>query len=116
MGAYKYPESHVDSGRDFVLLVMGLVSPDIFAVGQKAYWATMVGTNISHQVPVLGPYIAKILKGGEEMGAVTLTRFFAIHVLILPLITGAVVGVHLFLVVWHGISEAPSRDLHGDKK
>ncbi len=118
MGAYKYPrEATWIAGVILFLLVMGFsFTGYLLPWDQKAYWATMVGTNISHQVPVLGPYIAKILKGGEEMGAVTLTRFFAIHVLILPLITGAVVGVHLFLVVWHGISEAPSRDLHGDKK
>ena len=76
---------------------------------QKAYWATAVGTNIAGQTPVLGPYIAKILKGGSDMGPTTLTRFYALHVLVLPALALAAIGVHLFLVVWHGISEPPSR-------
>ena len=72
-----------------------------------AYWATAVGVNIANQTPLVGSFIAKILKGGEEMGVATLTRFYALHVLVLPMLTAIFIGIHLFLVVWHGISEPP---------
>lgn len=111
MGSYKYPrEATWGVGVILFLLVMGFsFTGYLLPWDQKAYWATVVGTNIAAQAPMVGPQIAKVLKGGEEMGAVTLTRFFAIHVLVLPAVTLMVMGVHLFLVVWHGISEAPSR-------
>ncbi|MBI4124590.1 MAG: cytochrome b N-terminal domain-containing protein [Deltaproteobacteria bacterium] len=75
---------------------------------QKAYWATAVGTNIAAQAPFLGEWIAKVLKGGEEMGALTLSRFYAFHVLILPTFLALLIGGHLFLVIYHGISAPPS--------
>jgi quinol-cytochrome oxidoreductase complex cytochrome b subunit len=76
---------------------------------QKAYWATTVGTNIAAQTPFVGAMISKILKGGPDMGAATLTRFYALHVLVLPGLILLVLGAHMFLVAWHGISEPPSR-------
>ena len=111
MGSYKYPrEGTWMVGAVLFLLVMAFsFTGYLLPWDQKAYWATMVGTNIAGQVPVLGPYIAKILKGGDEMGAVTLTRFYAIHALVLPAVTLIFIAVHLFLVVWHGISEPPDR-------
>lgn len=74
---------------------------------QKAYWATQVGTNIASQAPGVGPWIAKILKGGEGMGALTLTRFYAFHVLLLPAFMALLIALHLFLVIYHGISAPP---------
>lgn len=74
---------------------------------QKAYWATQVGTNIASQAPFFGPLIAKVLKGGTEMGALTLTRFYAFHVLLLPTFLALLIGFHLFLVIYHGISAPP---------
>ena len=78
---------------------------------QKAYWATTVGANIAAQTPALGPIFSKLLKGGSEIGAATLTRFYACHVLVLPLVAGLLIAAHLFLVVWHGISEPPAEEL-----
>lgn len=74
---------------------------------QKAYWATAVGVNIAEQAPVFGPMIAKVLKGGEELGALTLTRFYSFHVLVLPALMVLLIGLHLFLVIYHGISAPP---------
>ncbi len=111
MGAYKYPrEATWMAGVLLFLLVLGFsFTGYLLPWDQKAYWATVVGGNIAGQVPLLGPYISKILLGGEDMGAATLTRFYAIHVLVLPALTAAGIGAHLFLVVWHGISEPPQR-------
>ncbi len=111
MGAYKYPrEGTWMVGIALLGVVIGFgFTGYLLPWDQKAYWATMVGTNIAGQTPFVGPIISKILKGGVDMGAATLTRFYAIHVLILPAIIGILIGAHLFLVVWHGISEPPQR-------
>jgi quinol-cytochrome oxidoreductase complex cytochrome b subunit len=111
MGAYKYPrEATWMAGVGLLLAVLGFgFTGYLLPWDQKAYWATTVGTNIASQTPVVGSYAALILKGGPELGAATLTRFFAFHVLILPALIGMLVLVHLFLVVWHGISEPPER-------
>jgi quinol-cytochrome oxidoreductase complex cytochrome b subunit len=93
------------------LLVMGFsFTGDLLPWDQKAYWATAVGTNIAAQVPVVGETIGLVLRGAAELGAATLARFYAMHVLLLPAFTGGLLGVHLFLVVWHGISEPPRRE------
>lgn len=116
MGSYKYPrEATWMVGVALLLLVLGFsFTGYLLPWDQKAYWATVVGANIAGQVPVFGPYIAKILLGGPDMGAATLTRFFAIHVLVLPALTVAAIGLHLFLVVWNGISEPPQRSRKDD--
>jgi len=115
MGSYKYPrEVTWMVGVGLFLLVMGFsFTGYLLPWDQKAYWATMVGTNIANQTPLAGDATARILKGGDELGAATLTRFYALHVLVLPALIAAAIGVHLFLVVWHGISEAPA-DTEGD--
>lgn len=75
---------------------------------ERAYWATSVGTNMIGTVPLLGEFLLKVARGGAELGAATLTRFYAIHVLILPAATGALVFAHVVLVIWHGVSVPPS--------
>lgn len=112
MGAYKYPrEMTWMVGVVIWLIVMGFgFTGYLLPWDQKAYWATMVGANIAEQAPALGPAMADVLRGGDMLGAVTLTRFYAVHVLILPALILALVGVHLFLVIRQGISAPPDRD------
>ena len=74
---------------------------------QKAYWATVVGTEIASAPPIVGDAIGKILKGGEDVGAVTLTRFYAVHTIWLPWLVFALVGLHVFLVRYLGSSGPP---------
>ncbi len=74
---------------------------------QKAYWATVVGAKIASTVPIIGDAIGRIMRGGEEVGAVTLTRFYAIHTIWLPWIAFGLVGLHLFLVRHLGSSGLP---------
>lgn len=112
MGSYKYPrELSWVVGVFIWLVVMAFgFTGYLLPWDQKAYWATMVGTRIAAQAPVIGPAIAKVLQGGEDLGAVTLSRFYAFHVLVLPTIVLILVGVHLFFVVRQGISEPPERE------
>lgn len=74
---------------------------------EKAYWATVVGIEISSTAPVLGDVVAKVLRGGAEVGAVTLSRFYALHTIWLPWLAFGLVGLHLFLVRFYGSSGLP---------
>lgn len=71
---------------------------------QLAFFATKVGTAIANSVPVVGHYLLLMARGGEEVTGDTLARFYALHVVILPLTVLALVGVHLFLVQKHEMS------------
>ena len=74
---------------------------------EKAYWATVVGVEIASTAPALGDVVAKVLRGGSEVGAVTLSRFYALHTIWLPWLVFGLVGVHLFLVRFYGSSGLP---------
>ncbi|WP_337177349.1 cytochrome bc complex cytochrome b subunit [Paludisphaera sp.] len=78
---------------------------------QKGYWATKVSTNIAGGAPVIGPYIQTVLVGGVEYGNQTLTRFYGLHVVILPTLLALTLGAHLALRHRHGLKppeDAPS--------
>jgi cytochrome b6 len=75
-----------------------------------SYFATKVGTDMAASVPLIGPPMARFLRGGDEVGGATLTRFFGFHVAVLPGITTLLLLVHLALVQKHGMSSPPSID------
>ncbi len=112
MGAYKYPrEITWLSGVLLFFFVIGFgFTGYLLPWDQKAYWATTVGAHMTEQVPFIGNALGKILKGGQDLGAITLSRFYAIHVLLFPALTVLFIAIHLFLVVWHGISAPPERE------
>jgi quinol-cytochrome oxidoreductase complex cytochrome b subunit len=72
---------------------------------QKAYWGTTVTIRIAETIPFLGPKIAYLLRGGERVGALTLSRFYSIHVVLLPLFTVFLILGHLYLIRRHGITK-----------
>lgn len=106
MGAYKYPrEVNWVLGVFLFFLVMGFgFTGYLLPWDQKAYWATQVGTSIAGTTPGIGGALAKLLKGGSQLGAATLTRFYAFHVLWLPLLLGLLILLHLMLVIRQGIA------------
>ena len=110
-GSYKFPrELTWMSGALLIMLVLGFgFTGYLLPWNQKAYWATQVGARLAEQVPLLGPAIARLLLGGGELGPQTLTRFYAVHVLVLPAIVVSLIAVHLFMVVRQGISAPPRR-------
>jgi quinol-cytochrome oxidoreductase complex cytochrome b subunit len=77
---------------------------------QKAYWATTVGTQIAGTVPFLGEFTLKVLRGGPELSALTLQRFFAAHIWIIPAVLAALMGLHLYLIIKHGESHSPTKE------
>jgi cytochrome b6 len=74
---------------------------------EVSYFATKVGTDMAASLPGIGPPLARYLRGGDDVGGATLTRFFGFHVAVLPGITTLVLLLHLALVQKHGISSPP---------
>ena len=74
---------------------------------QISYFATKVGADVAGSTPVIGGTIARILRGGEDVGAATLTRFFALHVMVLPILTAGLIVMHVLLVQKNGMSTPP---------
>lgn len=74
---------------------------------QRAFWATTVGTDIAGSVPLIGDFLRQFLRDGADVTGLTLTRFFGVHVLVMPIALAVVLGVHLYLVHHHGIADPP---------
>ena len=108
-GAYKYPRE-LTWMIGVVLLILTLVmgfTGYLLPFDQRSYWATIVGVNINGTGPLIGPYLSDFLRGGPEFGATTLSRFYAIHMLLIPGAIAALIGAHLYLVTKLGISAPP---------
>ena len=110
-GSYKFPrEVTWFTGVALLLIVVGFgFTGYLLPWDQKAFWATTVGTRIAAVTPLIGEWILRILRGGAEISAVTLARFFGVHVWMLPAALLAVMGLHLYLVVRIGISAVPRK-------
>ncbi len=108
-GAYKYPrEVTWFTGVILLLVVIGFgFTGYLLPWDKKAFWATTVGTSIAGAPPLIGDTILRIVRGGSEISAVTLVRFFGTHVWVLPAMLIILIGVHLFLVIRNGISAVP---------
>ncbi len=111
MGAYKFPR---ELNWMIGVVIFGLVLVFAFTGyllpwDNTAFFATQVGVNIVASVPLLGNALAALLRGGADIGAATLTHFYAIHVLFLPAIVTALIAGHLFLVLRNGIAPPPRR-------
>jgi quinol-cytochrome oxidoreductase complex cytochrome b subunit len=74
---------------------------------QRSYWATIVGVNLNASGPIVGPYLADFLRGGAEFNQVTLSRFYSIHMLLIPGLIAALIGAHLYLVAKLGTTAPP---------
>ena len=108
-GAYKYPRE-LNWVIGVVLLILTMVmsfTGYLLPFDQRAYWATIVGVNINGTGPLVGPYLSDFLRGGSEFGATTLSRFYAIHMLLIPGALIALIGAHLYLITKLGITAPP---------
>ena len=110
-GGFKYPrEITWLSGVILLLITLGFgFTGYLLPWDQRAYWATTVGTRIAGVTPVIGDGILRIMRGGEDLSAVTLVRFFGTHVWVLPVMLIALMAFHLYLVIRIGISAVPRR-------
>ncbi|MBA2793814.1 MAG: cytochrome b N-terminal domain-containing protein [Thermoleophilaceae bacterium] len=108
-GAYKYPRE-LNWVIGVLLLVLTLAmgfTGYLLPFDQRSFWATVVGVNINASNPVIGPYLADFLRGGAEFGGATLSRFYALHMLLIPGLIAALIGAHLYLVAKLGTTAPP---------
>lgn len=105
-GAYKSPrEVTWWTGVILLLLIMAFaLTGYLLPWDQRAYWATVVAINIAKSTPIGGSQIAAIMRGGPDIGALTLSRWFAAHVILLPAALVLFVVAHLYLMRRHGIA------------
>ena len=108
-GAYKYPRE-LNWIVGVLILATGLfegLTGYLLPFDQTAYWATVVAVNINGTAPFVGPWLASVLRGGAEIGPETLSRFYSIHMLLIPGALIGLIGLHLYLVVRLGVSSPP---------
>ena len=111
-GAYKFPrEVTWFTGVILLIVTIGFgFTGYLLPWDQKAYWATTVGTRIAGTPPVIGEWILLVIRGGEELSAVTLARFYGVHIWVLPTVLLLITLIHLYLVIRIGISAVPGRE------
>jgi quinol-cytochrome oxidoreductase complex cytochrome b subunit len=108
-GAYKYPRE-LNWIIGVLILATGMFegfTGYLLPWDQTAYWASVVGININGTGPFIGPFLASFLRGGAEINPDTLSRFYALHMLLIPGALFALIGLHLYLVVRLGVSPNP---------
>ncbi len=108
-GAYKYPrELTWIAGVCLLLFTLGMFfSGQVLRWDPDAYWGLAVAGSMAGRVPALGPWLVKLLLGGETIGGSALSRFFTVHVFATPAVLLIFVAIHLWLVIKKGISAPP---------
>jgi quinol-cytochrome oxidoreductase complex cytochrome b subunit len=108
-GAYKYPRE-LNWIIGVLLLATGMAegfTGYLLPWDQTAYWATVVGININATAPIAGPFLAQFLQGGSQIGPDTLSKFYSLHMLVIPGGLMALIGLHLYLVIRLGVTSPP---------
>ena len=108
-GAYKFPRELTWIVGVFLLLVtLGMAfTGQVLRFDQDAYWGLGIGASIASRVPVIGSWAVNLMLGGPIIAGTTLSRFFALHVFVVPGLLIAFVGLHLLMVLKLGINEWP---------
>ena len=108
-GAYKKPrEATWMVGVLLLLITLGFgLTGYLLPWDNRAYWGTVVTTQIAGQVPLVGSYLSRFLATNGSVGVVTFARFYGLHVLILPPLTTFLVMFHIYLVRKHGVAPTP---------
>src|SRR5262249_22372006 len=118
IGAFKYPrEVNWLSGTMLLVFTFGMAfTGQLLRWNQDAYWAVVVGAAQAARAPLIGDWLTGIMFAGQSVGGATLTRFYATHVFMIPAIIFGLLGLHLYLVIRHGVSEPPVPGVVVDKK
>jgi ubiquinol-cytochrome c reductase cytochrome b subunit len=117
-GAYKGPRELLwISGCVLFALVLGMAFTGyLLPWDQRAYFATAVGTNAASEVPLIGETLKRMMRGGTEMGTLTISRFFVAHVFFIPACVFALVAAHILLFRKTGPAGPPDEDPYEPKK
>ena len=107
VGAYRQPRQLVWlTGLGFIIIVpMFIITGDLLPWDQKGYWSTQVRLSIIATVPIIGDFLVRLLQGGPLTGIVALTRFYALHILFLPVVFLGIVVIHLHMIGFRGLSD-----------
>lgn len=108
-GAFKYPrELTWVVGVFLLLMTLGMAfTGQVLRFDQDAYWGLGIGASIASRSPIVGPALVKVMLGGPIIGGATLSRFFALHVFVIPGLLIGFVGLHLLMVLKLGVNEWP---------
>jgi ubiquinol-cytochrome c reductase cytochrome b subunit len=108
-GSYKYPrETNWLFGLALLAMTVAMAATgQLLRWDQDGLWTVSVGAQLLAHVPLIGEWLARFVLAGEAVSGDTLTRFFTLHVVILPVLLILTIGVHLWLVLHHGVSEPP---------
>jgi len=108
-GAHKYPrELTWIVGVFLLLMTLGMAfTGQVMRFDQDAYWGLGIGASIASRVPIIGPAVVKLMLGGPIIAGATLSRFFALHVFVIPGMLIAFVSLHVLMVLKLGINEWP---------
>ena len=108
-GAYKFPrELTWIVGVGLLLMTLGMAfTGQVMRFDQDAYWGLGIGASIASRVPFIGAPLVHLVLGGPILGGATLSRFFTLHVFVIPAMLLAGVGVHVWMVLKHGVSDWP---------
>jgi quinol-cytochrome oxidoreductase complex cytochrome b subunit len=108
-GAHKFPrELTWIIGVFLLLMTLGMAfSGQVLRFDQDAYWGLGIGASIASRIPIIGSEVVKLMLGGPIIAGATLSRFFALHVFVIPGMLIALVGLHLLMVLKLGINEWP---------
>jgi ubiquinol-cytochrome c reductase cytochrome b subunit len=108
-GAYKFPrELTWMVGILLLLVTLGMAfTGQVLRFDQDAYWGLGIGASITSRIPIIGPWLVNLMLGGPIIAGATLSRFFALHVFLVPGLLITFVGVHLLMVLKLGINDWP---------
>src|SRR3954464_7896293 len=108
-GAYKFPREFTwILGVFMLLMTLGMAfTGQVLRFDQDAYWGLGIGASIASRVPVAGPVVVKLMLGGPIIAGATLSRFFAVHVFVIPGLLIGFVALHVLMVLTLGINEWP---------
>ncbi len=112
LGGYKVPRQGtwtIGVFQFFLVLTMSFTGY-VLRWDERAVYAARVVLNMFHKVPVIGDELVLLIQGGPQLGSLTLTRFFSVHVWVVPVLLLSLVAIHLYLVVLHGVTSRAERE------